>query len=304
LRSRPFRTLCNQIHRCGGILKIHIITKIYTGIRCIPPSTTCLGRKCFPDAVWPQVPEVPPSVAPVLPSLSVLRLGSNRLTSLPEGSFSACPALTKLYLDNNVLHSLNDHSFSGLSKLEVSMLALVCCGCSLIAREDASNPWACTCSLGYFHRYLGEYELNFYVRDGLVINNDADSVVSPTKRKRKTNSKDKRKKVFTLRTNVQTSYIPLHGTCSTHLDSTRLFWISIMIKSPWYLLTKLFLVSPPSRFYFFWHLLHIVHHHEPVNMEASMKRRESIAALRSSFLYSLCLKLTEESTSVCVAVGS
>ena len=35
-RSVAFRMLCNQIHRYGGLLKIHIITKIYTGVRCEP----------------------------------------------------------------------------------------------------------------------------------------------------------------------------------------------------------------------------------------------------------------------------
>lgn len=60
-----------------------------------------------------------PSPAPILPSLSVLRLGSNLLTSLPDGSFSACPALSELYLDNNSLRSLRDRTFAGLSKLEV-----------------------------------------------------------------------------------------------------------------------------------------------------------------------------------------
>lgn len=64
-----------------------------------------------------------PSTSPILPSLSVLRLGSNRLTSLSDGSFSACPVLTELYLDSNEIVSLSDHTFSGLSKLEVSLLA-------------------------------------------------------------------------------------------------------------------------------------------------------------------------------------
>lgn len=70
-----------------------------------------------------QVPEVTSSVSPILPSLSVLRLGSNSLTSLSDGSFSACPGLTELYLDNNAIDSLSDRTFSGLSKLEVSVLA-------------------------------------------------------------------------------------------------------------------------------------------------------------------------------------
>ncbi|KAF1381079.1 hypothetical protein PFLUV_G00170760 [Perca fluviatilis] len=163
------------------------------------------------DLTGNQVPEVPPSVAPVLPSLRVLRLGSNRLTSLPEGSFSACPALTELYLDNNGLHALSDHSFSGLSKLEILDLSnnriaklpelmlrpllvfeiLYLDNNQIKVMPDdwfgpkeevpylylSANPWACSCSLGYFHRYLGEYEFNFYVRDGPIINSDAESVV-------------------------------------------------------------------------------------------------------------------------------
>lgn len=59
------------------------------------------------------------SDAPKLPSLRVLRLGSNRLTSLSDRSFSACPALTELYLDHNAIGSLSDHTFSGLRNLKV-----------------------------------------------------------------------------------------------------------------------------------------------------------------------------------------
>ena len=33
-RSVAFRTLSNQIHRYEGILKIHVIMKIYTSIQC------------------------------------------------------------------------------------------------------------------------------------------------------------------------------------------------------------------------------------------------------------------------------
>uniref|UniRef100_A0A3B4FM65 Uncharacterized protein n=1 Tax=Pundamilia nyererei TaxID=303518 RepID=A0A3B4FM65_9CICH len=72
-----------------------------------------------------QVPEVIPTASPILPTLSVLRLGSNRLTSLPDGSFSACPGLTELYLENNAINSLSDHTFSGLTKLEVSMCKII-----------------------------------------------------------------------------------------------------------------------------------------------------------------------------------
>lgn len=44
----------------------------------------------------------------------------------------------------------------------------------------SSNPWACSCSLTYFHKYLNDYELNVYVRDGPNIRGDAESVVSNT----------------------------------------------------------------------------------------------------------------------------
>lgn len=40
------------------------------------------------------------------------------------------------------------------------------------------NPWACSCSLGYLRRYLDDFELNIYVRDGAEIRNGVDSVVS------------------------------------------------------------------------------------------------------------------------------
>lgn len=74
------------------------------------------------NSFCPQIPQVTPSASPILPTLAVLWLGSNHLTSLPEGSFSACPHLTNLYLDNNAINSLSDHTFSGLSKLEVSTI--------------------------------------------------------------------------------------------------------------------------------------------------------------------------------------
>lgn len=72
---------------------------------------------------FPQVPQVTPSVAPVLPTLGVLRLGSNLLTSLPDRCFTACPGLIELYLNNNTIQTLRNHTFSGLHRLEVGRLA-------------------------------------------------------------------------------------------------------------------------------------------------------------------------------------
>lgn len=75
-----------------------------------------------PDRL-PQVPQVPPAGPPLLPTLSVLRLGSNRISVLADGSFWACPALTQLYLDHNAIGALSQHTFSGLGRLEVGRLA-------------------------------------------------------------------------------------------------------------------------------------------------------------------------------------
>ncbi|KAM4714907.1 uncharacterized protein FYW61_019775 [Anableps anableps] len=163
------------------------------------------------DLTANQVPEVAPSSAPVLPGLSVLRLGSNRLTFLSDGAFAACPALTELHLENNSLASLTDRAFSGLSRLEIldltanrisrlpGLMLHPLQAIETLYLEDnkiqvmpdgwfsqkeevpylylSANPWACSCSLGYLRRYLEEYELNVYVRDGPIISSDVDSVV-------------------------------------------------------------------------------------------------------------------------------
>nr|XP_020477819.1 platelet glycoprotein Ib alpha chain-like [Monopterus albus]XP_020477820.1 platelet glycoprotein Ib alpha chain-like [Monopterus albus]XP_020477821.1 platelet glycoprotein Ib alpha chain-like [Monopterus albus] len=173
------------------------------------------------DLTGNKVPEVTPSVAPILPSLSVLRLGANCLTSLSDGSFSACPALTELYLHSNAIDSLSDHTFSGLSKLEILDLSsnhitvlpelmlhplqaiktLFLESNQIKVMPDnwfskkkevpylylSANPWACSCSLDYLRRYLDNYEANIYVRDGLIISADVESVVcdSPQQHKGK-----------------------------------------------------------------------------------------------------------------------
>lgn len=48
----------------------------------------------------------------------------------------------------------------------------------------SANPWACSCSLGYLRRYLEEYDLNVYVRDGTILTSDAESVVSSGDRRK------------------------------------------------------------------------------------------------------------------------
>ncbi|GLD71243.1 platelet glycoprotein Ib alpha chain [Lates japonicus] len=163
------------------------------------------------DFTGNKVPEVPPSATPILPTLSVLRLGSNHLTSLSDGSFSACPALIELYLEKNSIDSLSDHTFSGLSKLEIldlssnrikvlpKLMLHPLPAIETLYLEDnkinvmpddwfskkkevpylylSANPWACSCSLGYLRRYLDDYEFNIYVRDGPLIKSDGESVV-------------------------------------------------------------------------------------------------------------------------------
>ncbi|KAF7645206.1 hypothetical protein LDENG_00208450 [Lucifuga dentata] len=162
------------------------------------------------DLTSNQVLRLPAAVSPVS-SLSVLRLGWNRLSSLPEGSFSACPGLTELYLDNNAIATLSDHTFSALNKLEILDLSsnhisvlpqlmlrplltietlylennkiTVLPDDWFIQKEEvpylflSANPWACSCSLGYLRRYLDNYEYNVYVRDGPLIQSDVESVV-------------------------------------------------------------------------------------------------------------------------------
>ncbi|XP_051251457.1 leucine-rich repeat transmembrane protein FLRT3 [Dicentrarchus labrax] len=163
------------------------------------------------DFTGNKVPEVTSSVSPILPTLSVLRLGSNHIKALSDGSFTACPGLTELYLNKNALDSLSDHTFSGLSKLEILDLSsnrikvlpeLMLHPLSAIEtlylhnnkikvmpddwfsqKEEvpylylSENLWVCSCSLGYLRRYIDDYEFNIYVRDGPLIRVEAESVM-------------------------------------------------------------------------------------------------------------------------------
>ncbi|KAK7910039.1 hypothetical protein WMY93_014723 [Mugilogobius chulae] len=158
-----------------------------------------------------QIPALSPSGASPLPSLGVLRLGLNQLQTVPDHCFSGTPALTELHLQNNLISSLHDQSFSGLSKLEILDLSnnhiqtlpplmmhpltaietLYLEGNKLKVVPDdwfsqkeyvpylylSDNPWACSCSLGYLRRYMDDYDLNVYVRDGPIIRVDAESVI-------------------------------------------------------------------------------------------------------------------------------
>lgn len=54
----------------------------------------------------------------------------------------------------------------------------------------SANLWMCSCSLDYLRRYLEDYELNVYVRDGPDIKGDVESVVSTTNRKKSSSNKE------------------------------------------------------------------------------------------------------------------
>ncbi|XP_037118574.1 platelet glycoprotein Ib alpha chain isoform X2 [Syngnathus acus] len=163
------------------------------------------------DLTGNELGQVMVSTTPLLPGLSVLRLGRNRLTSLAGGAFSACLALTQLYLEDNAIESLSDDTFAGLSKLEVLDLKsnrirvlpplllrpLVAIETLYLEtnqisevpddwfnpREDvpylylSDNPWACSCSLMYLYTYLQDFYFNFYVRDGKIISREPQSLV-------------------------------------------------------------------------------------------------------------------------------
>lgn len=86
----------------------------------------------------------------------------------------------------------------------------------------SANPWACSCSLNYLHRYLNDYEFNVYVRDGPNIRNDAESVVSNTN-----NEKDQ--KLFWFG-QIPPFYIP--GKNLLHAWVVLLFWMKITVEQP------------------------------------------------------------------------
>ncbi|KAM7376855.1 hypothetical protein PAMA_013564 [Pampus argenteus] len=95
--------------------------------------------------------------------LKILDLSSNRIRVLPLRLLHPLPAIETLLLENNKIKVLPDDWFS--QKEEVPYLYL------------SANPWTCSCSLGYLRRYLDSYEFNVYVRDGPIIEVNADSVV-------------------------------------------------------------------------------------------------------------------------------
>ena len=46
----------------------------------------------------------------------------------------------------------------------------------------SANPWVCSCDIGYLHEYVDEYA-NVYIRDGLDITQESESVVSSTNKR-------------------------------------------------------------------------------------------------------------------------
>ncbi|XP_040928925.1 leucine-rich repeat-containing protein 4 isoform X2 [Betta splendens] len=94
---------------------------------------------------------------------SILDLSSNHISVLPRVMLHPLPALETLYLESNKIKVMPDDWF--MKKEEVPYLYL------------SINPWTCNCSLKYLHKYLNDYEFNVYVRDGPIINSDAESVV-------------------------------------------------------------------------------------------------------------------------------
>uniref|UniRef100_A0A8C5CL01 LRRCT domain-containing protein n=1 Tax=Gadus morhua TaxID=8049 RepID=A0A8C5CL01_GADMO len=147
-----------------------------------------------------------------LKTLRVLRLGSNGLEVLADGCFSPFPFLAELYLPHNSLVSLPDDVFRDLNKLEILDLSsnriivlppkiiyplevietLYLENNKIQAIPDdwfsvqdmgipylflSANPWRCSCSLGYLHDYLLEFESSVYVRNGTVVNSRPKSVV-------------------------------------------------------------------------------------------------------------------------------
>ncbi|CAL8384694.1 unnamed protein product [Arctogadus glacialis] len=147
-----------------------------------------------------------------LKTLRVLRLGSNGLEVLADGCFSPFPFLAELYLPHNSLVSLPDDVFRDLNKLEILDLSsnrIIVLPPNIIyplevietlylennkiqtipddwfSAQDmgipylflSANPWRCSCSLGYLHDYLLEFETSVYVRNGTVVNLRPKSVV-------------------------------------------------------------------------------------------------------------------------------
>lgn len=139
---------------------------------------------------------------PVLKNLSVLHLSGNRLTGLGDGVFRCAPSLMEIYLDGNGIRSLHDATFGDLKQLEVINLSgnkLPALPARLLERVSSNvlkmfdlennsvslmpdeffsskpelpyvylshNPWLCSCSVGYLHRFLNDQDYNIYKHNG------------------------------------------------------------------------------------------------------------------------------------------
>ncbi|XP_030630822.1 uncharacterized protein gp1ba [Chanos chanos] len=150
----------------------------------------------------------------MLRNLSVLRLSYNKLSGLGGGVFRSAPSLMEIYLDGNSLRSLHDSTFSDLPILEVINLSqnqipalprrlldsISSTGLKTLDLEQnnilsmpdgffsskpdlpyvylSSNPWECSCQVGYLQTYLDDQGHNVYKHTGpSSIVNDPESVV-------------------------------------------------------------------------------------------------------------------------------
>ncbi|KAL0970776.1 hypothetical protein UPYG_G00247270 [Umbra pygmaea] len=166
------------------------------------------------DLSYNMIKEVPLSPILVLPTLGVLRLVGNHIGTLPPYSFNATPGLLELYLEKNNLQTLDDLSFSGLTLLQIldlsqnrisvlpplmfnslpaiETLILEVNNIKIMpknwfsAKPDvpytflSQNLWTCSCEVDYLKQHLEDWGNNVYVRDGIVITVNEESVTCAT----------------------------------------------------------------------------------------------------------------------------